>query len=81
MKKIKKFFGIEKSYEFELMDLFAFITILNVVLILVGIWWAPIFGVINCVLNIGFSIRNKTHINFYLMQIALLVLNIYFLTL
>ncbi len=78
---MKKFFGIEENFRFEIMDLFTFITILNVTFILMGFWWAPILGLINCVANIVCGIKNRVHINIYLMQIALIILNIYFLTL
>lgn len=78
---MKKFFCIEKPYTFEIMDLFSVITVLNVVLVLVGLWWAPIIGLVNCALNILYSVKYRGHINSYVMQIALIVLNSYFLTL
>jgi hypothetical protein len=81
MTKIKKFFGIESSYKFEMMDLFALITVANVTLVLMGFWWAPIIGLINCGLSVINNIRCKCHINAYIMQVALIILNSYFLTL
>ena len=81
MTKIKKFFGIKSSYKFEMMDLFALITVANVALVLMGFWWAPIVGLINCGLSIANNIRCKYHINAYIMQVALIILNSYFLTL
>ena len=78
---MKKFFGIEEKFRFELMDLFSLLTILNVIFILMGFWWAPILGLVNCVLNIYFFTKTATHVNAYIMQIALIILNIYFLTL
>lgn len=78
---MKKFFGIETKYQFEIADLTSVITILNVVFVLLGFWFAPFFGILNCVLGLIINIKNHLHINMYVLQIALLVLNIYFLTL
>ena len=78
---MKKFFDINTTYRFEIMDLFTLVTILNVIFILLGFWWAPILGLANCVMNIVYNTRHKAHINAYLMQIALIVLNVFFLTL
>lgn len=79
---MKNFFSItEKKYVFEWMDIFAIVTILNVTLVVLGFWWAPAIGIINCYLNIRYSVKNRAHINTYVMQIALLILNFYFLTL
>lgn len=78
---IKNFFGIESKYKFELMDLLSLLIAVNVILVIMGIWWAPIFGLTNNILSILSAIKKKTHINFYIMQIFLMVLNIYFLTL
>jgi hypothetical protein len=78
---MKKFFGIETKYTFEANDIVALITIANVVLIIMGFWWAPMVGLVNCVVGIGLNIKNRVHINLYIMQVAFIVLNIYFLTL
>lgn len=80
MNRIKDFFTIkEEGYVFEIFDLTALITVLNVALILMGYWWAPILGLVNCVIIIVVSALNKVHINNYITQIALIVLNFYFL--
>jgi tRNA-dihydrouridine synthase B len=78
---MKKFFSIESKYQFEIMDLLTLFTILNVALILLKVWYAPIFGIVNCLICIILNIKSNAHINTYLTQIALLILNIYFLTL
>lgn len=79
---MKKFFDItSENYEFEIYDLTALITILNVSFILLGFWWAPILGIVNCLICLMANIRNHAHINNYITQIALIVLNCYFLTL
>ena len=78
---MKKFFGIEKKYTFEANDIVALLTIANVVLIIMGFWWAPMVGLVNCLVGIGLNIKNRVHINLYIMQVAFIVLNIYFLTL
>ena len=78
---MREFFNIEeKEYKFEIWDLTALITILNVAFILMGFWWAPIFGLVNCAICLVMNVINKVHINNYVTQVALIVLNIYFLT-
>lgn len=82
MKLIKKFFGItESKYVFEWADVSTLLTIINVTLVLCGWYYAPIFGIINSVLSIILNIKFNAHINMYVIQFALLVLNFYFLTL
>ena len=78
---MKEFFGIKTTYKFEANDVVALLTIANVVLIIVGFWWAPMVGLVNCIVGIILNIKNRVHINLYIMQIAFIVLNIYFLTL
>ena len=81
MKQIKEFFSItEKTYQFEIFDLTALITILNVAFIVMGFWWAPILGLINCGICIVFNAINKCHIDGYITQVALIILNVYFLS-
>lgn len=78
----ERFFQIKEDfYRFEIYDLTAIITILNVVFVLMGYWWAPILGLINCAICITMNVINRLHINAYLTQVALIILNIYFLTL
>ena len=80
MKEMKKFFGIEeKKYVFEWSDISALLTILSVAFIVMGFWWAPIFGLINCILGIALNIKGHAHLNAYITQIALIILNVYFL--
>lgn len=78
---MKKFFSIKKDkYTFEIFDLTTLLTVLNVAFILMGFWWAPIIGIANCGIFIALNIIKRAHINNYICQLALLVLNIYFLT-
>lgn len=82
MDKIRKFFGIEEDrYIFEWADLTTMLTVLNVALVLIGFSWAPWVGIINCCVGLLLNIKSKTHLNMYVMQIALIILNAYFLTL
>jgi len=80
MRTIKNFFSItENKYQFEIFDILSILTVLNVVLILIGWTFAPIIGIINCIISIIINIKNKAHINTYVTQITLVILNIYFL--
>lgn len=77
---MKKFFGIEeKKYVFEWGDISSLITVLNVVFIVLGYWWAPVLGLMNAILSIVLNAYNKTHLNLYITQVALIILNVYFL--
>ena len=79
---MRDFFNIKEDYyRFEIYDLTAILTILNVVFVLMGYWWAPIFGLVNCAICLAMNVVNRLHINAYLTQVALIILNIYFLTL
>lgn len=81
MQTVKNFFGIQESYRFEIYDLITLITVLNVSLILMGFWWAPMLGLLNCGICIGLNVKSRAHINAYVTQIMLIILNTYFLTL
>ena len=67
------------NIKLEWNDLTALLTVLNVGLIVGGVWWAPVVGLINCGLSIGLNIKERTHLNLFIIQIALIVLNIFFL--
>lgn len=76
---MKKFFRISKGYVFEWNDLRCFITVVNVVLILMyglSIAW---FGLAVAVLGIVKDLTIDRRINGLLMHIANLILNVYFL--
>ena len=78
--KIKKFFSIEQdNYNFNIYDLTALFTILNVILIIVGFRFASVFGLVNCFICLAMAIRNHAFLNVYVTQIALVILNIFFL--
>ena len=77
---MKKFFGIEeKHYVFEWGDVTSLITVLNVAFIVMGFWWAPILGLVNCGIGLTLNVFGRAHLNMYIMQIALVILNVYFL--
>lgn len=76
---MKKFFGIEKGYNFEWYDITACFTVLNVLFVILGFNWAPIFGILNCCICLILNIVYRAHINSYITQIALFILNFYFL--
>ena len=76
---MKKFFGITRPYLFEIFDITTLLTILNVLCIINGWYWAPLFGIANCIIFLFLNMRTHTHINTYVTQFALLILNLYFL--
>ena len=77
---MKEFFNITKSnYQFSIFDITALFTILNVAFIILGYWFALLFGLVNCGICLIINVKNKAMINSYITQIALIILNLYFL--
>ena len=80
MQKIKYFFNITTPYQFERMDLAAIFAVLNTTAIIAwnkGAW----VGLPVNVIGLIWDLREKPHINNVVMRLALIVMNIYFLTL
>ena len=76
---MKKFFGIEAPYRFAWNDLRCFVTIVNVVLIMIyglSIAW---FGLAVALVGIVKDLTTDHKINGLLMHLANTVLNVYFL--
>lgn len=76
---MKKFFRIEENYKFEWNDLRAFVTVLNVILIMIyglSISW---FGLGVALIGIIKDLTTDRHVNGLLMHLANVVLNVYFL--
>lgn len=77
---MKKFFGIMASYKFERMDLAALFAILNTIAIIAWNRGAYVGLPVN-VIGLVWDLRSKPHINNVVMRLALIVMNVYFLTL
>ena len=76
---MKKFFGIETPYRFTWNDLRCFVTIVNVVLIMIyglSIAW---FGLAVALVGVVKDLTTDHKINGLLMHLANIVLNVYFL--
>ena len=76
---MKKFFRIEEGYKFEWNDLRCFITIVNVILIMMyglSIAW---FGLAVALIGIVKDLTTDRRVNGLLMHLANLALNVYFL--
>ena len=76
---MKKFFKIEEGYKFEWNDLRCFITVINVILIMMyglSISW---FGLAVAVIGIVKDLTTDRRINGLLMHLANVALNVYFL--
>lgn len=78
---MKKFFKIETSYKFEYNDLRAFITVINVILIMIfglSIAW---FGLAVALIGVVKDLKVDRHINGLVMHLASVALNVYFIIL
>lgn len=76
---MKKFFKIEEGYKFEWNDLRCFVTVINVILIMIyglSIAW---FGLFVALFGIVRDLTTDRHINGLIMHLANVVLNSYFL--
>lgn len=81
MNKVKSFFRIETKYKFEWNDLRAFITTINVILIMIyglSIAW---FGLVVALVGIVKDLTTDRHINGLIMHLSNVVLNVFFLVL
>lgn len=78
---MKEFFRIETPYKFEYNDLRAFITVINVILIMIfglSIAW---FGLAIALIGVIKDLKIDRHINGLVMHLASVALNIYFIIL
>lgn len=76
---MKKFFRIEEGYKFEWNDLRCFITVVNVVLIMIyglSISW---FGLAVASIGVVKDLTTDRRVNGLLMHLANMALNVYFL--
>jgi hypothetical protein len=76
---MKKFFRIEEDYKFEWNDLRCFITVVNVILIMIyglSISW---FGLAVATIGVIKDLTTDRRINGLLMHLANVALNVYFL--
>ena len=80
MQKIKCFFNVTAPYQFERMDLAAIFTVFNTIAIIAWNRGAWVGLPVNAV-GLIWDLRTKPHINNVVMRLALIVMNIYFLTL
>ncbi len=80
MKTIKKFFGIETKYTFEMNDLRALLQLINVALIVfAGFQVGAIFGLCIATLGIIKDFTTDRHINGIAMHLASIILNVFIL--
>ena len=78
---MREFFKIETPYKFEYNDLRAFITVINVILIMIfglSIAW---FGLAVALIGVIKDLKIDRHINGLVMHLASVALNVYFLIL
>lgn len=76
---MKKFFNLDGGYKFEWNDLRCFVTVINVVLVMIyglSISW---FGLAVAVIGIVKDLTTDRKVNGLLMHVANVALNIYFL--
>ncbi len=76
---MKKFFGIETPYHFEWNDLRCFVTILNVVLIMMYGLSVAWFGLAVALVGVVKDLTTDHKVNGLLMHLSNIVLNVYFL--
>lgn len=67
-----------RKYQFEIYDITALLTILNVAFIILVFHIISFSVLINCLIFIVLNIKNKGHINGYITQLSLIILNAYF---
>lgn len=78
---MKKFFDLTEKYRFEWNDLRAFITVVNVALIMIFGLEIAWFGLAVAIIGIIKDLISDRRINGLVMHLASVVLNVYFLIL
>ena len=78
---MKRFFGISKRYKFEWNDLRAFISVVNVVLIMIYGLTIAWFGLAIALIGVIKDLTVDHKINGLVMHLSTVALNIYFLVL
>ncbi len=78
---MKKFFDLTEKYRFEWNDLRAFITVINVALIMIFGLEIAWFGLAVAIIGIIKDLISDRRINGLVMHLASVVLNVYFLIL
>ena len=78
---MKRFFNITDNYKFEWNDLRCFITLINVILIMIYGFSIAWFGLAVAALGIVKDLTTDRRINGLLMHVSNLILNLYFITL
>ena len=79
---MRKFFNIKTAYQFEMGDVYALIQVVSVALLIKFGLVASWFGLGVSVWNIANDVRNPArHLNDFILHGAIVVLNIYFLSL
>lgn len=67
------------KYQFDLADLTTGVSLVAIGLTLAGFWWSTIIFIINCLVNLVYTIIKVKRINLLILNLGLLVLNFYFL--
>ena len=78
---MRKFFSITEPFRFEWNDLWAFIQVLNVALIMIFGLQVSWFGLAIAIFGICKDMSQHRHINDVIMHLSGVVLNLYFLSL
>ena len=78
---MKRFFKINHAYKFEYNDLRAFITMVNVILIMIYGLTISWFGLAVALIGVAKDLKYDRHINGLVMHLASVALNVYFLSL
>ena len=78
---MKRFFNITDNYKFEWNDLRCFITLINVILIMIYGFSIAWFGLAVAALGIIKDLTTDRRVNGLLMHVSNLILNLYFITL
>ena len=78
---MKRFFNITENYKFEWNDLRCFITLINVILIMIYGFSIAWFGLAVAALGIIKDLTTDKRVNGLLMHVSNLILNLYFITL
>ena len=81
MEIVKKFFKIEKPYEFEMNDIRCVINVINTILIIMFGLKVAWFGLALAALGLIKDLMTDRHINGMIMHLSSIILNLFFISL
>lgn len=70
---------IKTKYQFDIGDITTLISVVAVILTVCGIWWSTIIFLVNAAFQVVWTVAKTKRYNLLLLNLSMLVFNVYFL--